>query len=297
MDRITIALSLTAADEGLLRYAAQLLVWRPLAMCFVHVVTDARQHDYPSEQETHRRLEEIVRSHFHPQPESVQATFHVVPGHSRLDALLNHAVEQHSNLIVLGHHKSSRGNRALARRLAMVTPCSVWMVPEGSPPSISRILAPTDFSEHSADSLGAAASIARQLGLAECHALHVYFDPSTIRYDEHIAEVRGQEQQAFAEFMRPIDTQGVDVIPHFDDSANTAAAILRTAEAQQADLIVMGTRGRSRAAAVLLGSVTSEVLSSAQIPVLAIKHFGPQLRFFEALRDERLWRRPNPKMN
>ena len=50
----------------------------------------------------------------------------------------------------------------------------------------------------------------------------------------------------------------------------------------------MGTRGRSRSAAVLLGSETEQTLMTTGVPVLTVKHFGARLRLSQALREERL---------
>ena len=61
----------------------------------------------------------------------------------------------------------------------------------------------------------------------------------------------------------------------------------RVAERERADLIVMATRGRSRSAAILLGSVTEEVILQAQVPLLVVKHFGARLGVLQALLDRR----------
>ena len=185
----------------------------------------------------------------------------------------------------------------MARRLAMVSPASVWLVPEGASPQITRILAPIDFSDHSADALSVAIHIARASGLKRLHALHVYVDPSTIRYDEHIEEVIGQEEAAFEKLLARVDTQGVDVEPIFVEGGRITQEILRTAQQQGCDLIVMNTRGRSRAASVLLGSTTSDTMADTMVPMLAVKHFGGRMTLVEALTNHRIWEQPSPKMN
>ena len=49
-----------------------------------------------------------------------------------------------------------------------------------------------------------------------------------------------------------------------------ADAILRVAENRQCELILMGSRGRSTLASLLLGSVSHRVLSHATIPVMIV---------------------------
>ena len=71
----------------------------------------------------------------------------------RTDRLLAFLAEQQIDLAIVGHKQQTPGRRATARRLTMKAPCSVWMIPEGAPATISRILVPIDFSDHSEDTL------------------------------------------------------------------------------------------------------------------------------------------------
>jgi nucleotide-binding universal stress UspA family protein len=50
-----------------------------------------------------------------------------------------------------------------------------------------------------------------------------------------------------------------------------ATAILREAERVRADLIVMGTHGRSGLPHMLVGSVTEKIVRAASCPVLTIR--------------------------
>jgi nucleotide-binding universal stress UspA family protein len=57
---------------------------------------------------------------------------------------------------------------------------------------------------------------------------------------------------------------------------NAAARILEHAERFSCDLIVMGSRGRSRALAALLGSTSHAVLHAAEVPVLIVHAESPE---------------------
>jgi nucleotide-binding universal stress UspA family protein len=48
--------------------------------------------------------------------------------------------------------------------------------------------------------------------------------------------------------------------------------IVRTAQSERADLIVVGTHGRTGLAHVLMGSVAERVVQKAPCPVLTIRH-------------------------
>jgi len=50
-----------------------------------------------------------------------------------------------------------------------------------------------------------------------------------------------------------------------------AEAILSVAESRQADLIIMGTRGLSRLAGLLIGSQSQKVIAQASCPVMLVR--------------------------
>lgn len=299
-NKVAVPLSLTAEDDELLRYAAHLSRQGIIRdMCFVHVAPPPRGAKGRSKSAgaLQKEMAESVGRRFDGQAHSINFACRALEGESRLDELVKFTLENEADLILLGHRKSRSGQRKLVRRLAMISQCSVWMAPEGSRSAITRILAPIDFSERSADSLAQAAAIARKNGLRELTALHAFFDASVIRYEEHDALVRGEEEAAFARLAAQIDLQGVAVKPQFIESGDAAQAILREAEAEGADLIVIGARGRSRAATILLGSVVSQVMRESSVPVLAIKHVGDRMTIKDVLSSGEFWKKAEARTN
>jgi SulP family sulfate permease len=283
-----VALSLTEYDKTLIDYVGLLTArfgWKDVD--FVHVARQAGSH-WP------QQLRDAAERCF-AQPAVDDRALHAIEGPLQ-DQLLRLASERQRDVILLGHRRAG-SHRSVARRMAMVSPASMWLVPEGASPKITGVLAPIDFSRHSADALSVAVDIALASGLDRVHAVHVYFDPSTVRYDEHIEEILGQEQAAFENLVTQVDTKGVVVEPTFLEGGRTVQEILRAAADLECDLIVMSTRGRSRAASVLLGSTTSDTMADTTVPMLAVKHFGGHMSLREAIINHRIWEQPSPKTN
>jgi nucleotide-binding universal stress UspA family protein len=276
--RILAPLSGRETDKELLCYAAMLsrVLDRPDVRC-LHVARDPDNGVLRAELE--RRIAQVL-------PDS-RCDF--VEG-DVLDSILASARSYDADLILIGH-ASRRRRRSLARRLAGEAPCSVWMAPAGSPAAIRRILVPIDFSRRSADTLAAATALAAAAGLDECFALHVDFHDVIVSFDEFDEILAEDRDRAFGLFIAPIDLHDVWVKPIFVDSARVADTIVREATERGCDLIVMGTRGRSPSAAILLGSETEQCIMTTGTPLLAVKHFGARLSLLGALRDERLRRR------
>lgn len=298
LEKIVVGLTMTDSDSHLLAYAAMLHA-TGIGKTFDFVHVQVRQHSAkPAETSERLRLQmqTSVKEHFNAGSDLMDPQLHVVEG-AREDRLAEYTERTGAGLLLLGHRRCRRDRRSMARRMAMISPACVWMVPEGVPIRIGKVLAPIDFSSHSADSLSIACGISKKANLQECDALHVFFDDSAIRFDDSTAHLRGKEQNAFQQFVRPIETHDVTVNPLFEESSNVAHAILRMAEQRQSDLIVMNTRGRSAAAAVLIGSETSQTMTESKIPVLAVKHRGAHLNLLHVLTHRELWSQGSPRTN
>lgn len=280
--RVLVAMAGNETDAGLLEYAG-MLGQRSSGVEFrcVHVAPSTQQPDCALP--LRDRALGLLSNEAH--ANSVLCEF--VQG-EREDRLLEIAVDHQADVILLGHRKDRSGRRSLARRLAMKAPCAVWLVPEGTPAQLSRILVPIDFSGRSADAVTLATGLAETLGLDEAYALHVYFNEAPVGYDEYQEQIADGHDLAFRLFVAPIDLHGIHLKPMFVEGSIVAHTVLRIAGEQTFDLIVMGTRGRSRSAAVLLGSETEHAIRETRIPILAVKHFGSRLRFLQALLDRGL---------
>jgi nucleotide-binding universal stress UspA family protein len=292
-----VGLNRTERDIGLIHYAAMIAqLGTAMEARFVHVLpAPGGPSAAPDHDSALAAIQKEVASHFLNVPDRVKVYCDVLKG-PLLDRILTFITEQEVDLLLLGHRPDHPpGLGSLVRRLAMKAPCSVWVVPDGSPPSLRRILVPIDFSEPSADAMSVATSMARLCGQSEVLALHVYFNEAVVTYEEADQLIRGEEQGAYECFIRPINCQGVKVTPLFVEGANVARTIHRVAGEQGVDLKILATRGRSRSATILLGSVAEGVIIEARTPVLIVKHFGARLGLLQALLDRGFRRRTAPR--
>lgn len=288
--KLAVALQHTPEDAALVRYAAHVAgLGTTESLRFVHVAQPAgKTLDEQAKLAARRSLRTALDSSLPGGVQNVDVGHEVLAG-PLTDELLRYVTDQKIELVFVGRARKDGGRQSLARRLAMKAPCSVWMVPESATAAIRRVLVPIDFSDHSEDTLRVAVSLARLCG-AECLPLHVYFNEAVITYEEYDQVLRGEEEAHYKKFIEPIDASGVEMTPIFEEGPNVANTIERVAQRVAADLIVMGTRGRSRSAAILLGSVTEETMLNTQVPLLAVKHFGAWMSVVQALLDPRFRR-------
>ena len=144
---------------------------------------------------------------------------------------------------------------------------------------IRKILCPIDFSDFSRHAFNRAVAIAKGAG-ASVAAVHVapfqvpplypYIEPRSV---EAFMLSQGDREKLKTELQRFLtidESIGVPRTCDVVDAPNVHHEILAQADRLSADLIVMGTHGRSGFQRLLLGSVTEKVLRTARPPVLTV---------------------------
>jgi nucleotide-binding universal stress UspA family protein len=147
-------------------------------------------------------------------------------------------------------------------------------------PTFSKILAPTDFSDDS------------NLALRYTVELAQKFSAEVIVVDQPLAPVMVSELNPgldFGTMNRIAEEQRMLALRELDRTTERVREsgiksrslmrvgapfleIINAAQSEGADLIVMGTHGRTGLSHVLMGSVAERVVNKAPCPVLTIRH-------------------------
>ncbi len=151
-----------------------------------------------------------------------------------------------------------------------------------------KILIATDGSEHTEKAITHAIELAKLTG-AGLHAVYVISivsphatleiksDSDTGSYRTIDASIEGLKKilrhegdKAIKYIEEQAKTEGVDVTKWIMEG-QPAKEILKLAEEESVDIIVMGTLGRSGIEKFLLGSVADKVVRGSRIPVLVVR--------------------------
>jgi len=144
-----------------------------------------------------------------------------------------------------------------------------------------RILLPTDGSPLSMAAAQAGIAFAKAIG-AETMGIYVSPEFRYLAYGNMFPiyyitedEYKAMETRAGEAYLKEIRDAATGAGVNFSDrhvfSNFPAQEIVNTAEKEGCDLIFMGSHGRGGLGQLLLGSVTSKVLSTCQIPVLVYR--------------------------
>ncbi len=260
------------AEEAVGR-AAQLASVTGAPLDLVYVIDTSRPHDdaevEPKAEAVLQRAEAIASS-----TGSVPASTRVVAG-DLAEALVEEATDHAVDLICVGPDAGLLAGAIRVGRVASHVlrhaPCSVLVGREADSTFPANILCGVDGSNTSIETAGLAARIA----VASVAELRLQNVVPVFEGDERVwtldddepdpTEIESAAQVARAAGARPIRERAL---------GRPEYAILEAAERERSDLVVVGSRGLSGVARVLLGSVSEYVARHAYCSVLVARPGG-----------------------
>jgi nucleotide-binding universal stress UspA family protein len=218
----------------------------------------------------------------HARQEGVDCDTIVHEGEEPYKYIVDEAIKSKSTMIVMGR----RGRTGLKRlmmgsvtaRVIGHAPCNVLVVPKAAQLEFKNIVVATDGSKYSAAAASEALGLAKWNGSALTVISVVpseLMTPSdidfTITQRELIAEKEMHEAEKNAKVVKEAAQKEGVAVKAFVLSGRPADAIIETAQEKNADLIVLGSHGRTGVERLLMGSVAERVIVLASCPVLVVK--------------------------
>lgn len=295
--RLLVGLDLSDMDEKLLSYTSGLVkLFGVEVVYFLHV---AKSLDLPKklvekypdmvapvDEALERDITAKVEKYF---TATCEYKVEVREGNAE-DKILRWADQKEIDLVVMGRKRELRGTGVLPGRLAKTVHCSILFVPENATDKITKILVPVDFSKTSSMALEEAIFIKKAIG-AQIILHNSYRVPSGYHlsgksYEEFGEIMKSNAYEDAVEFLQRSELKASDVeieltLDEDDDPAGQSYAL---AEEKNADLIVIGSKGRTGLASILLGSVADKMIQyDSKIPLMVVKDKKENLDFLQAL--------------
>ncbi len=205
--------------------------------------------------------------------------------------ILTTSAEENTDLIVIGRKQDS--DSVLNTRIARRATCNLMIVPRSEGQfSFERIHVPVDFSNYTTLSLDSALTLSEG-EKSEIFLHNVYTVPSSYRYSgksfEEFAEILEKHTAGDLEKLTKkvtLKDQKLTTIHTNDHGHNVIDIIYGEAKERQADIIVMGAKGRTAASALFIGSKAERMIQVNQnIPLLVIRPKGSNAGILESLQE------------
>lgn len=190
--------------------------------------------------------------------------------------LLELAAELKADLLVVGASESFAPTvlGSTADRVLRKSTCPVLVIKGDLELSPSRVLAPVDLSDLCEDSLRHGLQVLQQVRDGVAPQVEALFVVSPVDRD-HSMQFTPEQIDRFADeelgrFLERLgDTYGATMVPVLC-SGQPRQEILQRLEDEPAGLVLMGTHGRSGFERLLLGSVTSEIVTRTPTSILVV---------------------------
>ncbi|NVK50569.1 MAG: universal stress protein [Cyclobacteriaceae bacterium] len=296
--KIMIGLDLTEMDDILIEKTKVFLKFLGVEKCyFVHVsrnlaIPDEILQEYPNllapgDESIEAIIEKKIKNHGF--PENIEIEIFAEEGEHPLETFLRWARIKNVDLIIMGRKETLVGNGVLANGVAKKAPCSVMLLQERRPPGIpERIMIPTDFSNHNHMLYDFGERIADELK-AQLIPIHWYEVPSGYSktgksYEEFADIMLKNAEKDYEKFVSKHNHPELKCEFVLDNGGNPGEQIMDIAHQMDVDMIIIGSRGRSKSAAVLLGSTAEKLIhANNSLPMIIFKKKGETMGFFEAL--------------
>lgn len=297
--RMMVCLDLTEMDKHLIKYASMIAkVFEINSVYFFHVAESFElpaeiQEKYPDlvapldETLVHEIKGNLEKDFTAPEGCDVQV---LVATGNKTDEVLKMAKVKVVDLMLLGRKKEIMGTGLNSRKIAKSAPSSVIFVPEKPRLEINKVMVAVDFSNHSLMAFEIGMDIQRKTN-AILLSNNVYKVPngyykSGKSYEEFAEIMLENTKRDCDKFFKKINLDGIAYEHTYalDDDPHPADKIYRTGSENDVDIIVLGSKGRTSAAAFLIGSVAEKlVMESGDIPLFLVKEGKENVGLLQAL--------------
>ncbi|MEM9329312.1 MAG: universal stress protein [Bacteroidota bacterium] len=176
--------------------------------------------------------------------------------------------EEKVDLVILGRKNERKEGGILLSRLARRAACSLLVIPKGHKMKLDRLFVPSDFSSYSTLALEKAVELAHNIPSKPQIAIqNVYQVPSGYHYSgktyEEFAELMQQyAKKDYQQVVSGIDFGGLeaDVTYTLDREDDVLQYIHAKAMEIQADMLIIGAKGRTSATAIFIGSKAEKLI-------------------------------------
>jgi len=285
-ERLLLATDGSQHSEGAIREAIRLAKKCSSSLTAISVIETNPEFETIAPQVL-EKMEKEVRAHLEEvkaraKKDGVDCVTAVHEGEDSYKYIVDEAVKQKSSMIVMGR----RGGKGLKRLVMGSTtswtighaPCSVLVVPRAAQVELKSIVVATDGSKYSAAAASEAIGIAKRNSskltviavvpaeLATPMAIDVAMSQRELIAEKemHVAEQNAKAVKEAAQ------KEGVSV-QAFVMSGKPADTVIETAKEKDADLIVVGSHGRTGLERLLMGSVAERIIVLSDRAVLVVK--------------------------
>ena len=300
LKRILIGLDFSDMDAHLLKYASLLATKIQPEVVYLFAVGKkiklpaSLKQKYsgdhtPIDEILVKELESRAQDYFQ-KPQNTQIRYEVKVGKAHKQ-LREWSEIKEIDLIIMGRKVSKMGGGKLPIAITRSSHCSVLIVPENPPNQLNRLLVPVNADNKENLPLLAALELVDKADL-KLLVQSIYEVPTGYHYSGKsfsefaaIMEHNAQTKMNVVKKRYNLDELQIEYLFSLDKDHDLAEKIYETALKENVDMILMGSKGRTKTASLVLSSIAEKVTAYDKIiPLLIVKNKEKNLGFLDALK-------------
>ena len=300
LSRFLIGLDNSKADQSLITYICRLSRHIPIdKVYFVHINPNLEMPEEISKKYAEllspvdEGIKNNIKREIEKQAEECGLNYEVIvqEGESIKDLLKLGKIKK-IDALIFGKKPLDEGSGLIPHRIASRSPFSVIMVPTPLHENyeIKKIMIATDFSDYATLAMEQALAILEATG-GEIILHHVYEVPlgyykTGKSFEEFATIMKGHAEKDMKKFLQPFSESLHRITPVYSlrDKTRIGDLLWKAADEHAVDMVVMGSKGRTAASAMLMGSVADSTLHhDFKHPVIVMKKPKENMGFLEAL--------------
>jgi hypothetical protein len=195
-----------------------------------------------------------------------------------IDGVFDAARAHGADLILTRPFSSRRSGRRAALRLWNDSPCSVWTVPCGSPPSVARALADISDEAGGPQLLERAARLCRRASANDLIVFRACFRDMRTTEDDLQARFLHQQLLALYRTLRDVALHGMPCTPVVDELPSVHRALVAMAYDHAADLLIVDPASTPAFRWADCRRDISDFLATCDLPLLQLRGETAQWR-------------------
>jgi len=205
--------------------------------------------------------------------------------------IINIARQKNVDLIIMGRKNDEEASINILKKVTRLAHCSVIMVPEPLPEKRGPLVVPIDFSDASKMAVEQAFTISsknrkdNQVCLVNFYSVPSGYHKTGKTFEEFAEIMKLNAQKEWEIFSKNLLPPDANYSIDFQPSKHSVAADLNDfVEANNAGLIVIGSKGRTYISSLIIGSTAEKFIElQDKRPFLVVKNKKENMGFHEAM--------------
>jgi nucleotide-binding universal stress UspA family protein len=287
LKQIVVGIDFSECSRSALRQTVRMASWNTARLHVVHALNPVdlaeaavalRVSETKARQQSAGHCSQRLKQWLEEEGVAGTATMEVGVG-APLDVLMESVARVSADLLALGVSGTSEDRQTagtLATKALRKSPCKVMLVKDGHGETLKKVVACVDFSDACRETVVQALRVASQ-DRCEVHFLHVFnphwsawgFLSEAPAFSDFEANYRSVLENNLRQFVDA--SGGINSVYAVRGAKSHAQGIADYCDEQNIDLAIMGTKGRTDARYVLLGSTVEKLLRRIPCSMLAVR--------------------------